>query len=329
MWWLLWACSGPAPVAPIAATWCDAQGQALGTTWTLRWQAEGCDAEVEQTVARVLAEVDAHMSTWRDDSELARVRAGGQQPVSWDTQHVVREALVLAERTRGAFDPTVQPLMEVWGFHSKERHIAEPSPEALQQARDAVGWSKVQLGVEPSPWIDAHGTALDLSAIAKGHAVDRVFHAVTALGPTSLMVEVGGEVRVGGAGPRGSWALGVDAPKEGTLPGTELAAVLYLQNAALATSGNYRNLVEVGGQRVHHTMDPRTGRPAVSDVASASVVAPSCLEADGLATAVMVLGAEAGLALIEATPDTEAVVLVASEQGWTQRTSSGAARLLR
>jgi thiamine biosynthesis lipoprotein len=280
---------------------------------------------VQADAEAVLAEVDAQMSTWREDSEISAVRRGGEVTVSPDTVDVVRDALALAAATDGAFDPTVQPLMEVWGFHSGSRTPAAPAPEALEAARAQVGWTRVRTGPD---WVDAGGTALDLSSIAKGHAVDRVSTALSRRGLANHMVEVGGEVRVAGEGPRGVWALGIDAPEEGAAPGQRFVAVAELVNHALATSGNYRNLVEVDGRKVHHTMDPRTGQPAVSDVASASIVAPTCREADALATAVMVLGAEAGLALLEARPDVEGLVLVSGDT-LEQRPTSGMARFLR
>jgi thiamine biosynthesis lipoprotein len=322
------ACGEPPPAdGPSTSTpvWCEAAGKAFGTTWTAKWSAEACDPEVPASIDAVLATVDAQMSTWRDDSELSRVRrADGPLPVSADTAFVVRDALALAETTEGAFDPTVQPLMEVWGFHQRERQIAAPDPAALAAARDQVGWQKVQVAtVDGRPTLDAGGTALDLSAIAKGHAVDRVSAVLSARGYADTLVEIGGEVRVTGRGPRGTWTFGVDAPVEGNAPGQDFAAILKLTDRALATSGDYRNLVVVEGRKVHHTMDPRTGQPAVSDVASASVVARDCRTADGWATAMMVLGAERGLALIEQRSDLEALLITSGPEGFEQHTSSG------
>jgi thiamine biosynthesis lipoprotein len=303
-------------------SWCVAEGPTLGTTYTVKWSAPGCEG-VQPAVTAALETVDRQMSTWRDDSEITAVRGGGVVNVSADTASVVRDALTLAQESAGAFDPTVQPLMEVWGFHSQERALEEPTPEALETARSQVGFERVTVGANDSgPWVNAGGTALDLSSIAKGHAVDRVSLALSRLGHPHHMVEVGGEVRVAGEGPNGLWSLGVDTPTEGAAPGASYAAVVRLTNHALATSGNYRNLVEVDGRKVHHTMDPRTGRPAVSDVASVSVVASTCREADALATAVMVMGAEKGLALLESRSDVEALVLVAGEP-ITQLTTSG------
>ena len=311
MLWFLFACApSPTPEVP----WCSLKGEALGTSWSVRTRSEDC-ASLRPVVEAPLAEVDARMSTWRDDSELSAVRRGGRVHVTTETLSVVRDALALAEATEGAFDPTVQPLMEVWGFHSRERTLAQPDEEALQAARERVGYQRVQLGVDAEgPWIDAGGTALDLSSIAKGHAVDRIAAALSRAGLPDHMVEVGGEVRVSGRGPSGLWRLGVDAPEPGSVPGSSFAAVVGLTNAGLATSGNYRNLVEVDGRRVHHTMDPRTGQPAHSDVASATVIAPTCREADALATAVMVLGSEAGLALLSSMEDVEGLLLVSGDE---------------
>lgn len=320
-------CSGEPP-----ATWCAVGGEAFGTTWTAKWRAPDgvCDDQaVGGAAGDALAEVDRQMSTWRDDSELSAVRRGpGPVPVSRDTAEVVRSALALAEVTGGAFDPTVQPLMEVWGFHAREG-VTEPGPEALSAARALVGFRRVTVSEEPDgPRVDAGGAALDLSAIAKGHGVDRVFTALSRRGIGDLMIEVGGEVRVGGSGPAGLWRLGVDAPVEGNAPGAELAARIGFTNAAMATSGNYRNLVDLGGRRVHHTMDPRTGAPAQTDVASVTVIGPDCRLADGLATAVMVLGADAGLSLLEGWGDVEGLVLVAEPDGFVHRRTSGMAALL-
>jgi len=327
LWLALWGCRTP-DGAPVER-WCTYSGRALGTTWTVKWSTTAgvCEEKsVDQAVSEAIAQVDQQMSTWREDSELSKIRAGtGPVEVSEDTADVVRDALALAASTGGAFDPTVQPLMEVWGFHSKERVIARPTEQALQAARDAVGWEKVRVDyLDGVPRIDAGGTALDLSSIAKGYAVDRASYAVSALGHPDHMVELGGEVRVEGHGPQGRWVLGVDAPEEGTAPGSELVAVIQLYERALATSGNYRNLVVVDGQKVVHTMDPRTGEPATSDAASVSVVAPDCRTADALATAVMVLGAEAGLALLERRSDVEGLVIRVEQSGeYELRQTSG------
>ena len=327
---LLVACGAPSAPPPLDTH--RVAGKAFGTTWTVQWR--GDDAvrpRVETAVVDALARVDARMSTWRDDSELSLVRASeGPVPVSAETAQVVRAALALAEATDGAFDPTVQPLMELWGFHG-ERRDALPSDEEVAAVRERVGFEKVDVSAVDGQWtVDSGGTALDLSAIAKGHGVDAVSRALAQLGLPDHYVEVGGEVRVHGRGPSGvGWRLGVDVPEAGSLPGQRFAAIVELTNAAMATSGNYRNVYEVDGQRVVHTMDPRLARPATSDAASVTVVAPTCRAADGWATALMVLGTDRGLALIDERPELEALVLQVSEGGFEQRVSRGMDVLLQ
>lgn len=301
------------------------RGQALGTTWSVMWTGRGPSSDVvADAIVAELSAVDRQMSTWRDDSELSAVRgATGPIEVSEATASVVREALWLAEATGGAFDPTVQPLVELWGFHG-EPLTALPSDEALAAARAQLGWERVTVGRSAAaPTVDAGGTALDLSAIAKGHAVDRVSDALSALGIGAHLVEVGGEVRAAGPGPvEGWWSVGVEAPLVGNVPGSSLVGAVRVVNAAVATSGNYRQSRVIDGVEVHHTLDPRTGRPATSGVGSATVVAPTCELADGLATALMVLG-EDGLPLIEALDGVEAGLLWVEDDGLRQVSSSG------
>jgi FAD:protein FMN transferase len=299
------------------------RGEALGTTWTVKYLAEVDDPRVLQTTQAVLAQVDERMSTWRDDSELSRVRLGGPVEVSEETYAVISAALELSAMTDGAFDPTVQPLMELWGLHGTPL-VALPSDQEVNDARGKVDWRRIELArFEGQPVVDAHGAALDLSAIAKGHAVDRVANAVSALGHADVLVEVGGEVRAFGHNVAGlSWRLGIDAPTDRAVPGEKLAGFVELTNAGLATSGNYRNHYSVGGVNVTHTLDPRTGRPAETDVLSVSVVAPNCRTADGLATALMVLGPH-GLNQIEALPDVEALMFVSKGNGWERLQTKG------
>lgn len=302
-------------------------GRGLGTTWTATWLSppELDEDDVADAIVRELAAVDAEMSTWRDDSELALVRAAdGPVAVSESTARVVAEALWLAQATGGAFDPTVQPLVELWGFHGPPR-TALPTDEELAAARAQVGWERVRVGRDAAglPTVDAGGTALDLSAIAKGHAVDRVSFALSELGLGDHLVEVGGEVRVHGHNAEGgAWRVGVDRPAVGTLPGADLYAAVWVTNGAVATSGNYRQRYELDGREIHHTLDPRTGWPATAQVASATVLAPDCATADGLATALMVLGAE-GLPLIERLPGVEAWLLLPDGDGLRELASSG------
>ncbi len=305
---LLVACGGDPPPPPepqiIAIS-----GETMGTTWNVRFLPTG-EVDEHRAWAQVQAKLDAvnaAMSTWTPDSELSRARAAdGPIEVSEGTALVVREALAIATATGGAFDPTVEPLVELWGFRG-QRRTEPPTDEQLAAAREAVGYSKVTLDGRS---LDTGGTALDLSAIAKGYGVDQAGEALTAIGIEHWMVEVGGEVRVHGGKPEGEpWKLGVDVPDPDVAPGTQLSAVVAMNEGALATSGNYRNFYELDDERIVHTLDPRVGKPVQTDVLSATVVAPDGLHADGWATALMVLG-QPGMEHIRGMDGYEALLLL-------------------
>lgn len=310
------ACGAPA-AAP--EPYLTAEGRAFGAGWSVTWApVEGVGpADVEHAAVGVLEAIDRELSTWRPDSELQAVRAGaGPVAVSGETAHVVGLSLALAERSGGAFDPTVQPLMELWGLHGTPR-TTWPTDAEVEAARAAVGASRVAVAFDASgrATVDAGGTALDVSAIAPGYAADRLWFELVALGLADLYVDVGGEVRVQGVSGRGGpWRVGVERPVVGAEPGASLVATVTLSGGAVATSGNYRTRVTIDGRVVHHTMDPRTGRPSTAEVLSATVVAPTAADADGWATALMVLG-EAGLALVDAQPGHEAWILVPGPDG--------------
>ena len=302
-----WAASLPLAAAcvasdPGATAYHRLSGEAFGTTWNLTWTGPE-PAAVEAAVVAALERVDSRMSSWRDDSELSAIRRGpGPVVVSEETAGVLRVALDLADATGGAFDPTVEPLMRLWGYRG-ERRATPPTDAEVDAARALVGFHRVQVfrhgGVS---LVDADGAALDLSAIAKGYGVDAVSDTLSRLGAANHLVEIGGEVRVAGEGPSGLWTLSIDTPDSASAPGSSAVQTLALTNGSVATSGNYRSAYDAGGQRVVHTMDPRTGRPTTSDVLSVTVVAPDCTLADGWATALMVLPQAEGQRLIEGRP---------------------------
>jgi thiamine biosynthesis lipoprotein len=168
------------------------------------------------------------------------------------------------------------------------------------------------------------GLRLDLSAIAKGHGVDAMAQALDRLEVSHYLVEIGGELRSKGVASGGvPWLVGIDAPRFGQGPGRPLQAAVPLQDRSIATSGNYRNYRVFDGKRYSHTLDPRTGRPVEHDLASVTVLAPTCREADAWATACMVLGADAALAIIESYEDLECYLLVHDGEDFVGRTSSG------
>lgn len=301
------------------------QGDALGTTWTVKWVGLSDDEhDVEASVSAELARLDRLMSTWRSDSELSRLNeSSGVHRVSAETGQVISDALVLAKETGGAFDPTVGPLMKFWGVQGTPR-TAKPSAEALASVQSRVGYEKVVLDQNPlGRTVDLRGTQLDLSAIAKGTGVDWVAAVLRKRGLKNFMVELGGEMVLEGDGvTNAGWRIAVDDPTK-QWPDRGIGLTLQMTSGAVATSGNYRNQYVVDGLTVVHTMDPRTGYPRNSDILSASVVAKECQTADGAATALMVMSYEEGKQWIHSRPDLEAVWFVSGPEGIRVRSTKG------
>jgi thiamine biosynthesis lipoprotein len=239
---------------------------------------------------------------------------------------VIARARELWRITGGAFDPTLGRLVRLWGFGAWPA-TGVPSPKTIEEALGESGFDKLAAGEGalrkkvPALWID-------MSGIVPGYAVDRVFDALREVGYRRLLVELGGEVRVGSALPgKKGWRIGIEAPEYGG--GQSLYRTLELENAAVSTSGDYRKWIVEGGKRLSHILDPRSGRPATSGVVSATVVAPDCTTADALATALSVLDPEKSIALVESLPGVACLLLVEAEGGLKELQSSGMKRYLR
>ena len=292
------ACQGGLP-PPAALT---LEGPALGTSYSVTVsRAAASDGEaLRAAVTRELEDVDSLMSTYRPDSELSRLnrhRALDPFPLSEPTFDVLAAAREVSAATGGAFDVTVGALVEAWGFGPR-RAGPQPSPATIERLRGEAGWRKLVLDSN-GRYARKAAPALqcDLSAIAKGYAADRVGAALDAAGCTDFLVDVGGELVASGANPEGGpWRVGVERPD---LAGRTARRILHITDTAIATSGDYRNFREVDGRRLGHVLDPRTGRPAESFVASATVLHASAMLADAFATALLVLGEEDGLELAE------------------------------
>ncbi|MCX7819135.1 MAG: FAD:protein FMN transferase [Kiritimatiellae bacterium] len=280
--------------------------------------------QCRQIVAQVLEQVDRTFSRWRDDSELSQLNAkppGERVRVSDALGHVAEQALRLAEQTGGAFDPTLAPLLRLWGFGPAPASAHPPSDDAVMSATRRVGWRRVELTRDGSAWAlvkGAEGVELDLDAVAQGYAADAVAAALRTAGVTNMMIEVGGEVVVSGHNAeRNRWRIGVDLPLPDSQPGERLAGVLHLTDRAIATSGGYRQRRRgSSGRTVIHIFDGRTRRPLERERTSVTIVAQNGLTADGLATAAFILGPDAAIAwLTNQWPDADALFLQVEPDG--------------
>lgn len=283
---------GVMPARPAALA-----GATMGTTWSARMALPaGCaEASARQAIQAALDEVVAQMSTWEADSDITRYNQAGPgwQALPAAFFHVLRHALMLAEDSGGAYDPTVGPLVNAWGFGPHQRAFEPPSPAAIDAARLRCGWRRVRLDEGTQAAHQEGGTYLDLSSIAKGYGVDRAAMALDALGITQYLVEVGGELRARGKRPDGQpWRVAIEVPDASD----DHALALPLHEYSIATSGDYRRHAGSGDARYAHTIDPRTGHPVRNPVASVTVLHPGCMQADALATALTVLGEADGLA---------------------------------
>lgn len=262
-----------------------ATGNAMGTTYSIL---ADCPESLPRRVDAELARLNALLSTYDPHSELSRFNrapAGEALSVSPELVAVVDAAYVVAERTRGAFDATVAPLVALWGFGA-DAAGREPSDEEVAQTLGSVGYRRIARNRDPPTLEKLLPATLDLSGIAKGYAVDRLAGLLTDVGCRAYLIEFGGEIRTLGSPPGGGpWRVGVEAPS-----GSEHGKTLLLATAALATSGDYRQYRETGGVRVSHVIDPRTGYPVRHRLASVTVVADTAMMADAYATAMLVMG---------------------------------------
>lgn len=275
-------------------------GRTMGTTYSVKIATAELSptsrTELAQAIEDKLDRVNSLMSTYLDDSELSRFnRHASQEPfaVSAEMIAVFQIAQAVSEISQGAFDITVRPLVSAWGFGATDRPPKPPSETELRELSRRVGFAK--LSVLPDLQSLAKRDSLvecDLSAIAKGYGVDQIAQTVEALGYANYLVEIGGELRAHGQKSDGrTWRIGIERP-DGVARMSH--QVVVLANISIATSGDYRDYYEVDGQRISHTIDPRSQRPIQHALASVSVLHEQAAWADALATALNVMGPEEG-----------------------------------
>ena len=297
------------------------QGHIFGTYYNIRYEGS---QDLHEAIQQRLKDFDYSLSMFNKESVISRVNRN--EPVEVDSLFALMfaEAQQISQLSGGAFDITVAPLVHAWGFGKK---VNDPKVKAQEINIDSikafVGYHKIQLQDLHVLKADDRIT-LDASAIAKGYACDVVANLLREQGCENLLVDIGGEVVMQGLNDRGqAWRVGISKPKiDATGMENELQEVIESTQLCMATSGNYLQYYFVDGQRRSHTIDPRSGRPVEHSLLSATVVANSCMRADALATACMVLGANEALQMIEQTTDAACYLIVAQGDSLDIRTSS-------
>lgn len=318
-----------APRPPRGTTPFVLSGESMGTTWNVQAfapSAYSIDALL-RAIEWALASVVSEMSTWEAGSDISRFNA--LEPGAWATipggfRTVLACALEVADRTDGAFNPCIGALVDLWGFGARAPAHEIPPNDHIEAALRAADRSALAFGAERGRLRQPGGLRLDFSGIAKGFAVDEVARVLTRVGLNSYLVEIGGEVRGAGIKPDGlPWWVEIERP-----PGCpSMPIIVALHGISIATSGDYRRNAILDGKRIAHTIDPRTGRPLENDVASVTVLHPSCMHADALATAFLVTGAAIGKAFADAE-GVAAIWITRTPEGFSETHSAAFTRML-
>lgn len=311
-------CLGVRPVHALS-------GRTMGTCWSVKlvpppgMHVPGLRDGIQGRLDRVVAE----MSHWEPTSDLGRFNrapAGAWLDLPEDFSTVLDCALTVARDSGGAYDPTIGPLVDLWGFGPDGTRDGTPDPAAVEEARARCGWRRLDLDRDGRRARQPGGLRLDLSSVAKGFGVDAVASYLDGLGVDSHLVEVGGELRGRGVKPDGMpWWVALETPPDASAV-VAGSTVVALHGLSVATSGDYRRFFEAGGVHYAHTLDPRTGRPVANRLASVTVLHPACMWADAFATALTVLGPVEGMAFAE-SKDLAALFLIRGDSGLEERLS--------
>jgi thiamine biosynthesis lipoprotein len=297
------------------------QGRTMGTTYHVKVVTGYFQAisGLKEKIDHRLEEINHSMSTYKKDSEISRfndfkpINQGFK--ISNDFYQVMKTAQEIFKLSGGAWDGTVNPLVDLWGFGRTGRKSALPPKQAIADLMPAIGFENIQI-LETGVLVKKRSAVtLDLSSIAKGYGVDQVADVIRKEGFRHYLVEIGGEVFASGYRKDGKlWRIGINRPQTDA-SFSDVYKVVDLHDKAFATSGDYRNFFVIDGRRYSHIIDPRTGYPVSNGVVSVTVIADTCTVADGLATAIMVMGADKGLDLINRVEATEGLIIIEKQDG--------------
>jgi thiamine biosynthesis lipoprotein len=297
------------------------QGRTMGTTYHLKIVTgyfQGIKG-LKNKIEKRLGEINQSMSTYIKDSEISRFNDLGQADVKFEVTddffRVMQMGKKVYDLSEGAWDATVNPLVDLWGFGRAGRKNKIPPKRQVEALLPSIGFENIEI-ISPGYLIKKNASVtLDFSSIAKGYGVDAVAEVIHREGFQNYLVEIGGEVYASGLRKDGQpWRIGINRPQKDAAI-SNVYKVVRLRNKAFATSGDYRNFFEVNGIRYSHVIDPKTGYPVANGVVSVSIVSNTCTFADGLATAIMVMGHKNGLSLIDRLDDVEGLIVIEKPDG--------------
>ena len=297
-------------------------GQTMGTTYHIKVVTSNFKKifNLKEKIDKRLEEINKSMSTYRKDSEISQFNAlkipRQRFKVSLDFAQVIMESKRLYKLTGGAWDGSIYPLVNLWGFGMSERKNRLPAKEKIVRLLKDVGFDNIDLVDGRYLLKKKASISIDLASIAKGYAVDKVAELIKKEDIKNFLVEIGGEVYASGVRKDDKqWRIGINRPRKES-PYDEIYKIVTLKDKAFATSGDYRKFFEVKGKRYSHILNPKTGYPVANGVVSVSIIADTCIFADGLATAVMVMGRKKGLELVNGLDGTECLIVVQDKNGF-------------
>ncbi len=287
-------------------------GSAFGTVYNITYESKGGKL-LKNEIDSVLSVFDNSLSTYKKNSLISRINKGEKVKTDRFFTTVFDKAMTLSRETSGAFDVTIAPVVNAWGFGFTNK--SDINPKLITGLLEYVGYDKVK-HIDGYVKKDNPNVMFDFNAIAKGFGVDVVGDYLKELGIKNFLVEIGGEIVARGKNASGkNWSVGIDKPVDNAHPGEELQAIVRFSDRALATSGNYRRFYVRDGVKYAHTIDPKSGYPVQHSLLSATVVADDCITADGYATAFMVMGLEKTKNFLKKHPELDVFLVFSDSQG--------------
>jgi len=295
------------------------QGKTMGTIFHIKVITSKDTSALEKQINERLKQINKSMSTYDKTSEISRFNRifniETKLPITYDFLRVMLDAEKLHKLTDGAWDGTIDPLINLWGFGRVKREAGLPSPEEIEALLPRIGFQHIEISQKGFLRKKHSDISLDLASIAKGYGVDAIAALITEHGIKDFLVEIGGEIYASGVRlDGGNWRIGINRPKIDAVF-DDVYKVANLYNKAFATSGDYRRYFIKDGKRYSHILDPRTGYAVSNRVVSATVIADNCTFADGLATALMVMGHEKSIELVNTINNTECLIIIEEPDG--------------